>query len=318
MVTTFKKKSFLIYPPALLVIATALILVDSRAGWLSAVMGSMFIVYQVILKDYRYKKFMVAAMILIISISSVYLYNYKKASADGRIFIWKNTISGISEQPFTGHGIGSFERQYLYYQAEYFKNNPDSKFVMTAGNPSSPFNEFLRIFFEQGVVVLLLVIFILVTSFSNRNTLVNGSLLTFTVFSFFSYPLEIFRLYIFIPFLLANNPGNKIYEIRNRPAKLFKTAIAIIVISWSFYFIKEYERWILIVRNVHQKYILTVEQYNLLKTDRELFLIYYNTVKSTNRTQLVKDGVELYPSTSFFCDYAELFKNNREYSQAEQ
>jgi Lipid A core - O-antigen ligase and related enzymes len=62
----------------------------------------------------------------------------------------------ITDKPLFGHGIGGFQREYMLYQAEYFKNHPDSNYAMLADIVKHPFNEFLLLV-EQGLVGGLLV-----------------------------------------------------------------------------------------------------------------------------------------------------------------
>lgn len=306
-----RNRSLAVYLPAILLIITGLIMTDSRAAWLGAIIGFCFVFYRIFLKNYRFNKLIVCGMVILLSAGTVYLYNYKKNSADGRLFVWKNTVSGIAEKPILGHGKDSFEREYIYLQAGYFEENPGSKYINVAGNPSSAFNEFLRILFEYGIIFFLLVIFILINSLRTRDTAINGCLLAFCVFAFFSYPLEIFRLYIFLPILLAMNPGKEIYTVENKAGRWLGTVFTLLITaSFPYYFIKEYKRWNDIAFNVSERRILTADQYKHMKGEQELFFIYYNTVKSANRSQLVKDAVELYPSTQFLCDLAEQYKEN--------
>lgn len=73
------------------------------------------------------------------------IYYYKKDSADGRLLIWRVSIDMIADAPLVGHGIGTFENKYMYYQAQYFESHPYSKYEKLADNIVYPYNEFLRI-----------------------------------------------------------------------------------------------------------------------------------------------------------------------------
>jgi O-antigen ligase len=61
--------------------------------------------------------FIVFLLIVIPTVS--HLYNSKKASADGRQFIWKLSTIMATQKPLTGYGYGSFEKEYNLYQADY-------------------------------------------------------------------------------------------------------------------------------------------------------------------------------------------------------
>ena len=73
------------------------------------------------------------------------IYYYKKDSADGRLLIWRVSIDMIADAPLVGHGIGTFENKYMYYQAQYFESHPYSKYEKFTDNIVYPYNEFLRI-----------------------------------------------------------------------------------------------------------------------------------------------------------------------------
>lgn len=87
---------------------------------------------------------------------AVLLYLHKKDSADGRLLIWRNTAAMIADKPLFGHGPDGFRAKYMLYQADYFRTHPDSRFAPLADNVRAPFNEYLGIAAEYGIVGLLL------------------------------------------------------------------------------------------------------------------------------------------------------------------
>lgn len=123
------------------------------------------------------------------------LYHYKKDSADGRLLIWKVTAGMMGKQPVLGNGAGAFRSDYLYAQAAYFAKNPDAPERMLADNTTSPFNEYLRIGYEQGLAALLLlavsVCLTLCSPISPIFPILKAVLLSGVVICFFSYPLDI-------------------------------------------------------------------------------------------------------------------------------
>jgi O-antigen ligase len=96
---------------------------------------------------------------------STTLYHFKKDSADGRLLLWTVSTKMILEKPLTGFGVDGFKKNYLLYQGEYFKNNPDSPYADLADNATSPFNEWLKIGVEQGIIGLLFIVGIILTAF---------------------------------------------------------------------------------------------------------------------------------------------------------
>jgi hypothetical protein len=66
----------------------------------------------------------------------------------------------------------SFEKEYMFYQADYFRNHPQFAFLDVADNVTYPYNELLHIAVETGMCGL--VLFLLVVSpfvFSDERTL---------------------------------------------------------------------------------------------------------------------------------------------------
>lgn len=81
------------------------------------------------------------------------------------------------------------------YQAQYFKEHPDSQFAILADNIKSPFNEYLSVGVQFGILtwVLLIAAGIFLILCHRKHPTKAGyvsllSLLSIAVFSFFSYP----------------------------------------------------------------------------------------------------------------------------------
>lgn len=136
--------------------------------------------------------------IIVITIASlILLYYVKQDSADGRIFIWNRCFEMIKERPLFGYGVYGFHHYYMSAQADYFKTHPDSPFIMLADNVTHPFNEYIKLTIQFGLVglftAMILLIWIVWRLFeSEKNTKVIG--LSFVVSLFvmcqFSYPFR--------------------------------------------------------------------------------------------------------------------------------
>jgi O-antigen ligase len=236
----------------LLVISITLFLSGSRAGVFAILLSSVvLLLFQTKImgkfKKLRYLK-LLSALIIGILVSGAYiLYYQKKDSANGRLLIWKVSSEMIKDKPILGHGFEAFQAKYMDYQAEYFKKNPNSIHSQLADNVKHPFNEFLKIVVEFGMIGLAIIIsfvlFILrkiVKSKDENRGLVLSGLLSFMVFASFSYPLQYVAVWLLLAFyLLALLPSNEI-RIRNTPISI--TVRAIVVIGCAlilFYFIKQ-------------------------------------------------------------------------------
>jgi len=127
------------------------------------------------------------------------LYFMKKDSADGRLLIWRCSWEMIKDKPLTGHGMGGFKANYMNYQAKYFEKHPDSKQALLADNISRPFNEYIGLLVNHGLLgflLLILLLFYLVKTFwqNTGKTLFTciafWCLTAIAVFALFSYPLR--------------------------------------------------------------------------------------------------------------------------------
>lgn len=199
---------------ALLIIFFAIILSESRTGILAIVTSFMvFYFFQFSPKfDLTKRKRMIFTIVIsIIFVFSLLsgLYILKKDSANGRLLIWMVSFEMIKEQPLAGHGYGAFKSHYMNYQADFFKNHPDSKFVQLADNVKHPFNEFIKIVVELGCIGLFILVALSFLLFkylrkinSNTKPLVISGLISICVFSFFSYPSDYISVWLILGYLL--------------------------------------------------------------------------------------------------------------------
>ena len=100
------------------------------------------------LKSLGNKTKIVGSATLVITIL-VGLYFLKKDSGDGRLLIWQCSGQMIADKPLFGHGTGGFQKEYMLYQASYFRNHPESGYKMRADIVKHPFNEFILLFADH-------------------------------------------------------------------------------------------------------------------------------------------------------------------------
>lgn len=97
--------------------------------------------------------------VLIVIPTSIHLYNSKKASSDGRKFIWKLSTEMVTQKPFTGYGYGYFSKEYNLFQADYIqKGKATPEEMKNAGPVIMAHNEILQNAVEGGFVGLALVL----------------------------------------------------------------------------------------------------------------------------------------------------------------
>lgn len=225
-----------LYIVVLSILLITLIYTNSRASWLAFTIGIMFYIWKtynvgfLIRKIFKtlFSKLILYTLIIVFSVGAMYmLYQYKKDSANGRILIWKVTLRMIKDKPVFGYGINSFQSNYMLYQADYFKKNPNNKYKYLASDNSYAFNELLMIGVEQGLVGVFVVFvlgFVIIRIVSRERNLLNKNPLTLIsqsgifliiVFGLFSYPTKILELKTMMILFLAtlSNSSKRIIDI---------------------------------------------------------------------------------------------------------
>lgn len=202
--------------PIILIIPAA----ESRAAWLATLVSTSYILairfdlIHVIKSPKFLKRIALISIptIFLFMVGSLKLYQLKKESADGRLLIWKITTNMISEKPIFGHGLGKFKANYMDYQAAYFNKQSNTKSEeQVASDVIYAFNECLHITSELGLFGLVLfttlIIFAFVSATKSKGgvpvTLARASLISFAVFSLFSYPLSNLPIKLILICLIA-------------------------------------------------------------------------------------------------------------------
>lgn len=201
---------------ALILSFVAIVPTLSRAGWVGAIAGGAilyFAKFKQTLTTFCNKhslnlKFVLSATILSCFLSCVSIYLLKKESANGRVFIWQNTLSAISKSPILGVGVGCFTQHYADAQAEYFESNNiierDNPNVAVVGNPEYPFNEVLAITLALGLIGLFIVAYILYHRMFRCDNPYVAVAITIITASTFSYTFYIPLIAILFTYALAN------------------------------------------------------------------------------------------------------------------
>ena len=184
---------------------TALVLVawsDSRAAWIGLFVSLMSC-------GFLYSGKMIRWGILLFCLSFCFyfgkeLYNYKKASADGRVLIWQISARLAERHPITGVGPGSFPAAFAEEQRLFFTSGVRGINLLTSGVRYA-FNDYVQIFCETGAFGFFMFIFLILCLFSrivrfvflthpdgkdrSRVIGISGAMIVLFVAAVFSYPL---------------------------------------------------------------------------------------------------------------------------------
>jgi len=178
----------------------------SRSAWVAVIISCLWLLMVRLrwvkkIKQYAKKHPYAITLYSLLSLVTLLLvlfcfFQIKSASAHGRLFIWKNTITAISKQPIWGYGAGSFPSVYGHAQAAYFASGEYTELEeYVAGSPEYAFNECLQIGIEGGIfllsVFLVFVIWILRIGIYMKEYGTFAALLSLFVFSLSSYPFQI-------------------------------------------------------------------------------------------------------------------------------
>lgn len=134
-----------------------------------------------------------------------------------------------------GGGRGYFWAEYMLQQSEYFASHEDSAYAMLAGNVKHPFNEFLFITVEYGIVGVVFfacVWFLAMRRGGKRPNPFSGTLLAFAVFACFSYPLRYPFVWVVSVYALSRLAADgQAIEFRNRGLFFLRIILTLLLVT---------------------------------------------------------------------------------------
>jgi len=317
---------------------------DSRAAWLSVavVLGwlAMRITFhqptlQITRNQFCHCKLYVSVcMGVLVLLSAVLLYGYRRDSADARMFIWKVSATMIAESPLLGHGAGSYPSGYMLAQGAYFECHPDSRFAVAADNNFVAYNEYLHLVCEQGVVGLLLLLAVFLSALGSAT--VSGreggtakcALVALLVFSCFSYPASVLPLKMFFVLSVGMLPGRELWRMTFR-GKAPGTLLSLLLLGLFIFSAMHYGRF-------HRAYatlggMLEGEPEAMAQGKEDFPEFRYDTEYVLNHAQILfvhhdyqqslnplRQAAALCPSSTVYCHLGEALQRTGHYQEAER
>ncbi|MFW6134304.1 MAG: O-antigen ligase family protein [Elusimicrobiota bacterium] len=166
-----KEKYKYISLPGLLVLGWTLVLTRS---WrvLIGILSIAFIYYLICekRKRKRYKYIFIGILSIIILLSFINSKSIYKSHIKPRLHMWSISWTMIKQKPVTGHGIGTYDYEYPEFQYNYFKTLNKNQYIEFADLGKSPQranNEYIHLISEQGIIGLILVLWLLIKWFKN-------------------------------------------------------------------------------------------------------------------------------------------------------
>ena len=236
----------------LLIYLGVILLSGSRSTLLALIISSGVLVItskksmKMILQVSFIKKLLLSFILAILTIVGiVYLYNLKPESVRGRAFIAKISSKEIAKYPVAGYGLFSFAGKYNKAKASYFEAEERSwDETKIATYAFTPFNDYLLIVFELGVLGLTLVIFPIIyvmkkTKINKKTRLGLAILINVCVLAFFnsvisSSVLVSFGLFGLVLVLSHGNFKKEMTLPNNIGNYILKPLVIIISFSLSF------------------------------------------------------------------------------------
>ena len=306
----------------------ASIISNSRTGWVSIIIGLLFLYYNTNIIKRKYVK---VTTCIVVFILFVCLYFYRTQSANGRLFIWRVCIEMVIDKPIFGHGPGGFNKKYMLYQADYFRQNPNSINVKYSDNVSYPYNEFLHILVECGIIGLFLWLAIIVSALviSRKANLYKAPFISFLVLCMFSYPFYVPSLLILFPVLLSaanyNKDENKDSLIRSK-ILFFIILFCIIVTSKKYVIIHRCNNAVHQLYNasdpIKKQNALCYIESNINTIKNHIFLSdmyaqYVFTHYSKECALSILNEIKAFsPTSEIYCDIGDLYQEIGDINQA--
>lgn len=327
---------------AALLFVVAIVLSQSRAGVIAILVISGIWAVKALnptgLRSWSNRTKIVGSAALIITIL-VGLYFLKKDSADGRILIWQCSGQMIADKPLLGHGVGGFQREYMLYQADYFRTHPASGYAMRADIVKHPFNELVLLLVEHGFVGGLLfglLVYLLISEYrKNKNQETFYAMLCLSgiaVFACFSYPLVypfVKLMAVFCAALILRNETKR-WQISKGLFSVIKPAalvVSVALLVYTYNMFQDEYRWNTIAqRSLAGETKVVIPDYaKLYKTMNRNGLFLYNYASELNFINRNTESNRLFVEASHFMNDIDLqlqmadnYQKMKQYKEAEK
>lgn len=305
-----------------------IILSDSRAAWLSVIIGVLYLLIHYF--KWKWTKVIFILIITSVSFSLFSLTIYKPQSAHGRLLVWDICKDLIKEKPIYGHGFATFSQYYMPHQASYIATHPETSDILVSNNQFA-FNELIHIWCESGIIAVLAVITIIVLTIKynySKKSILFPSFIGYFVFSCFSYPFSVTPLLLILPVLLGvlstSVPG-KYYSLPFSISCSLKVLIFAGILILFSAFQTEYR-----LKNALYDYYfqekeegrkLIEENYSVISHSNEFISQYAKVLYMKEEYELcipvLKQSIVLYPTTEKYIDLGNCYQILGEYTHAE-
>jgi O-antigen ligase len=332
----FHKKQKIIKIVCAPVLLTAVVLLQCRTAYIGVGLIFMIFLFQQekVKNVLKRHKIIILPILLLVLVSSFFLYHFKKDSADGRLLIWKISAQMIERKPIFGYGYGLFERNYNLVQADYFasgKGNAVEK--QNADHVNMAYNEYIEQTVEGGIFGLLFyagfIVFGLYFSIRKKDLEATTVILMVFVAGFFNFIIQCLPLCMLLFCYCASLlPATKYHikvPIRKMAVFLFIFSCLFLVNQSKLMLTQRYlKRAIILVKNGQLSQALQVLEKNESRAETsEAFLRNYGQVLLLNKnyskgTLILKKAVMYSSGIDIYFLLSECYREQQKYIEAEK
>ncbi len=329
---------------------------QARSSWIAAIFVIFYLLEKKflilkkcndLLKSPLLKGTIIIILAGIIIVGGLFIYNIKKDSSSGRLFIWEVSSTMIKEKPLWGYGFDRYAAAHNDYQAQYFRTHPnDKENVLIADSVNFAFNEFIQITVETGLIGLIILSSLFCFALCSKQVnpkkqnesmycyAAKGSILAIFIISLFSYPLHIIPSLTLLFFSLAiiSNNNRIIYNIILLPKTRKGIALIGLILIFVFSVVqikrnKAEHKWLTAYQMMRQNkyadaYKIYQEIYSTL-TYSQFFLFNYGAelslMKKYDESLIVlKKAESRLNDSDFYIFMGNNYENKGMYKDAEQ
>jgi O-antigen ligase len=174
-------------------------------------------------------------LISLFVLASVHLYQTKQQSADGRLFVWKISMSMVKEKPILGYGYGFFDKNYNLKQADYFAQNKGTENeIQNARYIYMPYNDYLENLVYGGIIGLGFYLFFwiipIIYAAKQSNHTALSILLAVAVMSTTNFIFQSVPVWIVVLIMIAHSISQIKFKPLKMPAKVIYSLLFITTI----------------------------------------------------------------------------------------
>lgn len=306
---------------------------QSRSAWIAILLGGGYLLFTKYglkyIKQYFANQYINVLFYLALIGLGFGAYYFKANSALGRVLTWRVGLDMVKQNPMTGIGYGEFPYQYGFYQADFFRNNPNNPtFIALADKNDYAFNDYLQILIENGFVGFILLLLIIgFVLFSKPSTTqasdyvypYRAGIIAILGAGCFSYPFELIPLWwlllFFISMVSAEIESLYSFSMFSKSLKLsFMVMVCIFAVLFSKNIIHRYQTMQKVKQAdealAMQNYDEATKRYEEILTetpDKRLILVGYGKALHMNRN--VKESAVILEKASHTMADPFLFSN---------